>query len=96
MHSFTGFSALNKRNTQKSVDPIRDVKQINAMKTFLKRQNIMDYILFVIGINVALRISDLLTLTWNDVLNDNKKIFKSIHLVEGKTNKKRDNKHLIY
>jgi len=56
----------------------------------------MDYILFVIGINVALRISDLLTLTWNDVLNDNKKIFKSIHLVEGKTNKKRDNKHLIY
>ena len=71
----------------KSVDPIRDVKQINAMKTFLKGQNIRDYVLFVVGINVALRISDLLTLTWNDVLNDNKKSFKSIHLVEGKTMK---------
>lgn len=74
----------------KSVDPIRDIKQINAMKTYLKGQNMRDYVLFVVGINVALRISDLLTLTWNDVLNDNKKGFKSIHLVEGKTKKKRD------
>ena len=44
----------------------------------------------MVGINVALRISDLLTLTWYDVLNDNRRTFKSINLREGKTKKKRN------
>jgi len=73
-----------------SVDPIRSEKKIRDMKTYLKGKNIRDYALFVTGINVALRISDLLKLTWSDVLDENMKNFKAIRLVEGKTGKKRD------
>lgn len=74
----------------KSVDPIRDKKKIQNLKVYLKGNNLRDHALFVVGINVALRISDLLKLTWGDVLDKNKKDFKSIKLLEGKTNKKRD------
>ena len=45
-----------------SVDPIRDEKKIQTMKTYLKGKNSRDYALFVVGINVALRITDLLSL----------------------------------
>lgn len=60
------------------VEPIRDKKKIDALKVYLKGKSLRDHALFVVGINVALRISDLLTLTWNDVLNANKRSFKSI------------------
>ncbi len=72
----------------KSVDPIRDEKKIQTMKTYLKGRNLRDHALFVVGINVALRISDLLTLKWRDVLENPKK-FKEISLLEGKTKKER-------
>lgn len=74
----------------KEVDPIRDEKKIHDMKVYLKGRSLRDHALFVVGINVALRISDLLKLTWNDLLEKDKKDFKSIKLLEGKTNKKRD------
>lgn len=73
-----------------AVEPIRDKKKLNDMKIYLKGKSLRDYTLLVVGINVALRISDLLKLTWGDVLNDNKKSFKSINLREGKTKKKRN------
>ena len=73
-----------------SVDPIRDPKKIESMKIYLKGNNIRDYALFVVGINVALRVSDLLNLTWGDVLNPNKKSFKTVNLLEGKTHKRRE------
>ena len=60
------------------------------MKVYLKGRSLRDYALFVVGINVALRISDLLKLTWADVLNKNNESFKSIKIIEGKTKKKRD------
>lgn len=72
------------------VEPIRDKSKIEAMKVYLKGNNIRNYALFVVGINVALRITDLLLLTWGDVLNENRKTFKSIKLKEGKTQKSRD------
>jgi integrase len=72
------------------VEPVRDIKKIEDMKVYLKGRSLRDHALFVVGINVALRISDLLKLTWNDVLDKNKKSFKSIRLVEGKTQKKRE------
>lgn len=74
----------------KSVDPIRDEKKIGDMKIYLKGKSLRNYALFVVGINVALRISDLLKLTWSDVLDENMKDFKAIRLVEGKTKKKRN------
>lgn len=72
------------------VQPIRDKKKIEDIKLYLKGTNLRDHALFVVGINVALRISDLLRLTWGDVLNENKKSFRTVSLIEGKTNKKRD------
>ena len=73
-----------------AVEPIRDKKKLNDMKIYLKGKRLRDYTLFVVGINVALRISDLLALTWADILSDNKRSFKSINLREGKTKKKRN------
>lgn len=71
-----------------NVDPIRDKQKIQTMKTYLKGKNNRDYALFVVGINVALRISDLLALKWSDVFDDKGK-FKEIRLFEGKTQKER-------
>ena len=73
----------------KAVEPIRDLKKINTMKRYLKGKSIRDYALFVVGINVALRISDLLELTWNDILDENRD-FKILILKEGKTQKMRN------
>lgn len=42
-----------------SVDSIRDEKKIQTMKTDLKRRSLSDLPLFLVGINVALRIMDL-------------------------------------
>ena len=74
----------------KLVEPIREKKKIDALKVYLKGNSLRDHALFVVGINVALRISDLLKLTWADVLNENRKSFRSVKIIEGKTKKKRD------
>ena len=74
----------------KLVEPIRDKNKIEDLKVYLRGKNLRDYALFVVGINVALRISDLILLKWSDVLNENKKDFKPIQLKEGKTKKSRD------
>ena len=71
-----------------SLDPIRDEKKIQTMKTYLKGRNLRDYALFVVGINVALRITDLLSLKWKNVLDEQGK-FKEIRIFEGKTKKER-------
>lgn len=70
------------------VEPIREPKKINAMRNYLKGKEIRDYTLFVVEINVALRISDLLSLKWKDVLDENGK-FKVLELTERKIKKKR-------
>ena len=71
------------------VQPIRNIKQIETIKRLLKQQNLRDYCLFTIGINSGLRISDLLKLTVNDVI-ENGKIKDRIRLREKKTNKFKD------
>jgi integrase len=50
-----------------TVEPIRDLKQLNDMKEYLLEHNERDYLMFVLGINSGLRISDLLKLTVEDV-----------------------------
>ncbi|WP_144509019.1 site-specific integrase [Bacillus mycoides] len=49
------------------VQPIRDPEQIQQMKEYLKEKNTRNYILFVMGINTGLRISDILKLKVGDV-----------------------------
>lgn len=68
-------------------DPIRDRNKIQDMKINLKQKNSKEYALFVIGINAALRILDLLKLRLCDVLWDDKKI-KFIKLIEVKLRRK--------
>lgn len=69
----------------KLVEPIRNKKQIERMKRYLKRQNIRDYLLFVLGINCGLRISDLLNLRVEDVYQQER-----ISVREKKTGKYRN------
>lgn len=67
------------------VEPIRSKKQIDAMKRYLKAGNIRDYLLFVLGINSGLRISDLRSLKVEDVKGSER-----ISLREQKTGKIKD------
>lgn len=50
-----------------TVEPIRDKDVINDIKRYLVAQNKRDYMMFFLGINVGLRISDLLALKVKDV-----------------------------
>ncbi|EOQ06900.1 site-specific integrase [Bacillus cereus] len=49
------------------VQPIRDTEQIQQIKEYLKEKNARNYILFVMGINTGLRISDILKLRVGDL-----------------------------
>ena len=69
------------------VQPIRDKKRLEGMKNELLKQGYRDYVLFVLGINTGLRISDLLNLKVVDVKDKT-----HIEIVEGKTKK---NKRLM-
>jgi len=71
-----------------TVEPIRDIQKILAIKRILKEQsNPRDYLLFTMGINFALRINDLLSLKVRDLLNKKGEIVDYIHLREQKTKK---------
>jgi integrase len=69
------------------VEPIRDTEKIRAMKRLLTCQR--DRLLFVLGINTALRVSDLLLLSVGDVIDAKGRIIGSITLREKKTGKKK-------
>ncbi|GGE58481.1 site-specific integrase [Priestia taiwanensis] len=49
------------------VQPIRDPEKIQQIKGYLKVKNERNYILFVVGINTGLRISDILKLKVGDM-----------------------------
>lgn len=49
------------------VQPIRDIELIQEIKKWLKNNNERNYILFLLGINTGLRISDILRLRVRDV-----------------------------
>lgn len=64
------------------VEPIRDKEQIKIVKRILKEHGSCDYLLFLIGINSRLGISDILRLKVRDAKNK-----KHIELIEQKTGK---------
>ncbi len=49
------------------VQPIRDPEQIQQLKDYFKEKSLRNYILFIVGINTGLRISDILKLKLGDV-----------------------------
>jgi integrase len=52
------------------VQPIRDMEIVEKMKSYLKEKNERDYVMFMLGINTGLRISDILDLKVGDVKGD--------------------------
>jgi integrase len=69
------------------VEPIRDLEKIAEMKGALKGKGGRDELLFVMGINTALRIGDLLSLSVGDVLDEGGNIVLWLDLKEQKTGK---------
>ena len=63
------------------VEPIRDPDDVQAMKDYLKEWNERNYMLFMFGINLGLRISDIIKLKVKDVQG------QYVHIREMKTGK---------
>ena len=73
-----------------TAQPIRNTEDLKKLKSYYKMQhpNARNQLLIVMGLNTALRISDILSLKWNSVYDFDKKEFKThIVLVEQKTGK---------
>ena len=72
----------------KTVEPIRDNKTIKNMRAILKSQSPRNELLFILGINVGLRISDILKLKVRDLTKSNTKAPKDyVIITEIKTRK---------
>jgi integrase len=80
-------SEEKKREGMKVVQPIRETRKIEAMKKILRAGGKRNEMLFVLGINSALRISDLLSLTVSDILDENGNVKEAVSLSEQKTGK---------
>lgn len=74
----------------KEVKPIRDKEDLQNFKNYYREvcPNPRNHLMLVMGLNTALRISDLLSLQWGDVYDFSRKRFKK-HLIlrEQKTKK---------
>ena len=73
-----------------STEPIRNSNELKNFIDYYKQEelNPRNFCLIVAGLNTALRIGDLLKLTWDDVFNFAENSFRS-HLIvkESKTDK---------
>jgi integrase len=71
-----------------SVEPIREIKTIKSIRSILKSQSVRNELLFIFGINVGLRISDILKLKIEDLVKPNFKTVKEyVIITEKKTGK---------
>ena len=73
-----------------SAQPIKNTKDLEKFKRYYQeiKPNYRNELLIVMGLNTALRISDILSLEWNSVYNFEKKEYRNhISIVEQKTGK---------
>jgi len=73
---------LHKGGVMSTVEPIRKINDLKKLEKYLKNQSYRDFMLFKFGINLGLRISDLLALNVSDVKGKN-----FFWIVEKKTKK---------
>lgn len=72
----------------KKVEPIKDPKVIKNIRSILKAQSRRNELLFILGINIGLRISDILKFKMEDLVKPNGKTAKDyVTIREVKTNK---------
>lgn len=76
-----------KKGSSIRVEPIRDLRAVKRIKASLYARSPRDYCLFVLGINTAYRISELLSLTVSDVAH--LKPGDVLNIRQSKTNKYR-------
>jgi len=73
------------------VEPIRDRKKIAQIKNLLRGQHrFRDLLLFTLGINSALRISDLLQLKIGHLIDEHQRIRQRFWIKEQKRNKRHE------
>ena len=72
-----------------ATQPIRNKKQVRELSEYyLKRGELRNHLLIVMGVHTALRISDLLRLKWNDVYDfERKRVRENVTITEKKTGK---------
>ena len=84
----------------KTTEPIRDINQIRQLVDYyLFKGQIRNYLLAVLCLHTALRIGDILRLTWNDVYDAKQRRMRPvISITEKKTGKDKTvalNRHII-
>ncbi len=72
-----------------TTQPIRDKQQVNRLITYYQnKEDLRNHLLIVVSIFTALRISDILRLSWSDVYDfKTKRVLENISITEHKTGK---------
>ena len=72
-----------------TTEPIRNKQQIRQLSEYyLNRGQTRNYVLVILGVHTALRISDLLRLRWDDVYDfENHRVRTDVTIIEKKTRK---------
>lgn len=72
-----------------TTQPIKQAEEITKLKSFFKeKKDLRNFAMIVMGMNTALRISDLLKLRWDSVYDwEKQRYYKHIQLTEQKTGK---------
>ena len=83
----------------KTSDPIKRMEDIQAICDFLKsKKRYRDYMMFIVGINFGLRVSDLRCLRFSNLIDDNLVFKERFPVFEKKTRntrKKKINRYII-
>ena len=70
-----------------TVEPIRSLDKIAEIKVYFKGRNVRDWLMFCLGLNFALRISDLLKIRVSDVFDTDMLPKSRVKMREAKTGK---------
>lgn len=87
-HTYSDFKSNGIRKPH-AADSIRSYNDFKAIQDYyLSAGKVRDWAMWTVGVSLGLRVSDLLSLKWNNVLSDNKKDFlQRIKIYEFKTGK---------